>query len=314
MKEKPKYSFRPFAWRTISCVKDTLTVMAAMIAVGGAISRATQSQWWAQHIPSCLQELKWEQLQELAERINNHIVNNAPIYYISIGFLISYILMSWYGDMRCTKYIRKVVHGCYRLNSKKYIKKSNKYIILHTGIHFNYLQHDETWSIIEKQMLHNQELKLIVIHPDPSKITDGECNALFDESMDTLKSSLAVELNRLVKFENEHATGRVIAYKTQALPLTPMIVLDNHLMLGYHLHAPKTAQTGLWVHFKHKKITSILDDMMENLNETKEGQKISPVYSELSPDEKNLLRPLWDIYYCMKNGSVQNMKQGSKES
>lgn len=295
MKEKT----RSFVWRITAVAKDSFTILAASITVGCAIPRLLDK--YVSYIPACLRDPSWEQFQKLVDLANKHLTNYAPIYYISIGFLISYLLMGWYEGMRCTRRIRKIVCGCHRLNTKKYIKKAKKYIILNSTIHPDIIQNTEMWDIIEEQMTRNEDLKLIVIHPDLSKIATDECDSIFDKSLKDLEGSLSIESRRLNTLKDNYASGRVIVYKTGAFPLTPMLVLDDHLMYSNQLHSFKSAQTGIWIHLKHEKIISILDEMTSGVEASIKRKNISPTYNALSADEKKLLRPLWDIYYCMSN-------------
>lgn len=165
------------------------------------------------------------------------------------------------------------VEGTYRtfithdeVGVQELIRKAQHHIVLHAAYYPKY-GFDNQGDDLQKAMGKNAGLKLTAI------FTDVENAVWVDEFAVTLRSKFkkAGEFACHLNITKEHFEGlrtifggkRVKIIDTARLPMFPVILIDDTLIVGHYAHSSVIPPNGLWITIEHPKILTMYQDLLD---------------------------------------------------
>lgn len=144
------------------------------------------------------------------------------------------------------------------------IRKARRHIVLHAAFYPKY-GFDNQGDDVSKAMEKNPNLRLTAIFTD--------INAPWvDEFAFTLRDYFAekgefarhldVTKQHFVRLLKKFGTKRVHVYDTARLPLFPIILIDDTIIVGHYAHSSVIPPNGLWFTIKHPKIPSMYENLL----------------------------------------------------
>ena len=140
-------------------------------------------------------------------------------------------------------------------------------------------------------MEHNHQLKLSVTFSSTSKPWIGEFAKILRPHFTQSEYKKACD-NSKVLFENLQKTygeKRIRINETERLPMFPIIMIDDYLIIGFYSHSRVIAPHGLWLKIRNKNVTTMYEKMKLHGNENVD-------LSNFSNEEKAIYRFVEEIY------------------
>lgn len=176
------------------------------------------------------------------------------------------------------------------VNVAQLMQNAKQYIFLHAAYYPKYGV-DEQGEIIRQALEHNHQLKLSVTFSSTSKPWTGEFAKILRPHFTQSEYKKACG-NSKVLFENLKKTygeNRIRINETERLPMFPIIMIDDYLIIGFYSHSQVIAPHGLWLKIRNKNITTMYEKMKLHGNENVD-------LSNFSNEEKAIYRFVEEIY------------------
>ena len=170
------------------------------------------------------------------------------------------------------------------------MQNAKQYIFLHAAYYPKYGV-DEQGEIIKQALEHNHQLKLSVTFSSTSKPWTGEFAKILRPHFTQSEYKKACG-NSKVLFENLQKTyveNRIRINETERLPMFPIIMIDDYLIIGFYSHSRVIAPHGLWLKIRNKNVTTMYEKMKLHGNENVD-------LSNFSNEEKAIYRFVEEIY------------------
>lgn len=176
------------------------------------------------------------------------------------------------------------------VNVTRLMQNAKQYIFLHAAYYPKYGV-DEQGEIIKQALEHNHQLKLSVTFSSTSKPWIGEFAKILRPHFTQSEYKKACD-NSKVLFENLQKTygeNRICINETERLPMFPIIMIDDYLIIGFYSHSRVIAPHGLWLKIRNKNVTTMYEKMKLHGNE-------NVGLSNFSNEEKAIYRFVEEIY------------------
>lgn len=163
------------------------------------------------------------------------------------------------------------------------ICKAKHNIVLHAAYYPKY-GHDELAYELYNSIGGNSSLRLTVI------FTETADNPWLEEftkilrpyfSEDEFVRELENSRRHFLNMRNKFGAARVRVLSSGRLPMFPIIMIDNTLIIGHYAHSQVPAPEGLWLKISHPKISKMYEDLSQ-------GKNVSKKY--ITATEKAILR------------------------
>lgn len=190
------------------------------------------------------------------EVIHNHYYNNGHPF-ISDTDLSSPSLVGTYH-----LYVTHEAIGVSRL-----LRQAKKHIVLHAAFYPKYAD-GEQGDDIRKVMEESQDLRLKVIFTDLKAPWVNEFAVLLREKFSDIKK-FEKEINddkeNFIELQENPKIGRdrVEICDSARLPLFPVILIDDTLIVGHYAHSREIAPNGLWLTIQHPKIPVMYKNLLD---------------------------------------------------
>ncbi len=121
-------------------------------------------------------------------------------------------------------------------------------------------------------------------------LSENKCNSRLEEfaiiqRKNFTKKEFVKELNdsrrHLLNMRDKFGGNRVEILSSARLPMFPIIMIDDTLIIGHYAHSYVPAPMGLWITLQHPKIGRMYEDILQ-------GKDIRKIYRK--PTEKSILR------------------------
>lgn len=185
------------------------------------------------------------------------------------------------------------------------LRQAKKYIVLHAAFYPKYAG-GEQGDDIRKVMEDNKKLQLKVIFTDLNTPWINEFAVLLREKFADIKK-FEKEINddkeKFVELQMslEKGRDRVEICDSARLPLFPVILIDDILIVGHYAHSREIAPNGLWLTIQHPRIL----EMYESLSKGNRPECNTP-------EERAILRYVEELvlsdFVPIRFGSSQNAK------
>lgn len=144
------------------------------------------------------------------------------------------------------------------------IRKARRHIVLHAAFYPKY-GFDNQGSDVENAIKKNPNLRLTAIFTDINAPWVNEFaytlrNYFAEEGI--FATHLNVTKQHFVRLRNKFGAKRVHVYDTARLPLFPIILIDDTIIVGHYAHSTVIPPNGLWFTIKHPKIPSMYESLL----------------------------------------------------
>lgn len=175
----------------------------------------------------------------------------------------------------------------------KLIRQARQRIVFHAAFYPKYGDYEQG-QYVKQAMARHDELELTAIFTD---IDHVEWSDEFIHILrpDWSREDFVVSLEKSKKyFLNWKAIwkDRVHIYDTRRLPMFPVILIDDTLVIGHYAHSGLIAPQGLWMTIKHPCIPSLYDRLLKG---EKPYEKKGDNDEELSDEETAIVRYLEEL-------------------
>jgi hypothetical protein len=144
------------------------------------------------------------------------------------------------------------------------IRKARRHIVLHAAFYPKY-GFDNQGDDVSKSMEKNPSLRLTAIFTDVNAQWVDEfaftLRDYFGEKGEFAKH-LDVTKQHFIRLRKKFGTERVHIYDTARLPLFPIILIDDTIIVGHYAHSSVIPPNGLWFTIMHPKISSMYESLL----------------------------------------------------
>lgn len=144
------------------------------------------------------------------------------------------------------------------------IRKARRHIVLHAAFYPKY-GFDNQGSDVSKAMEKNPNLRLTAIFTDIKAPWVNEfAYTLRDYFAEegVFATHVDVTKQHFVRLRNKYGTKRVHIYDTARLPLFPVILIDDTIIVGHYAHSSVIPPNGLWFTITHPKIAYMYESLL----------------------------------------------------
>ncbi len=144
------------------------------------------------------------------------------------------------------------------------IRKAHRHIVLHAAFYPKY-GFDNQGSDVSKAMEKNPNLRLTAIFTDVNAPwVDEFAYTLRDYFAEegVFAAHLDVTKQHFVRLRKNFGTKRVHIYDTARLPLFPIILIDDTIIVGHYAHSSVIPPNGLWFTITHPKISAMYESLL----------------------------------------------------
>ncbi len=172
------------------------------------------------------------------------------------------------------------------VNVPELIRKARRYIVLHAAFYPKY-GFDNQGDDVSKAMAKNSNLRLTAIFTDvKAPWVDEFAVTLRDYFAEKGKFAKHLDITKdhFVHLRNQFGAKRVHIMDTARLPMFPIILIDDTIIVGHYAHSTVIPPNGLWFSIKHPKIPSMYESLLAGSD---------PVCD--TPEESAILRYLEEL-------------------
>ena len=166
------------------------------------------------------------------------------------------------SQLSCQFFVTHEAIGVSRL-----LRQARKHIVLHASFYPKYAD-GEQGDDIKKVMKENKELQLKVIFTNLHTPWIDEFAVLLRE-----KFSDITKFEKEINDDKDYFVGlqsdpeidpeRVEICDSARLPLFPVILIDDTIIVGHYAHSPEIAPSGLWLTLHHPRIPEMYDQLLK---------------------------------------------------
>ena len=176
--------------------------------------------------------------------------------------------------------------------------KAKQHIVLHAAYYPKY-GNAELESCLYQILYNNKDLTLTVIFTETSNVSWLEefakvLHPYYDAEEFTAR--LQHSCHNFNHLQKEIGTERVRIVSTSRLPLFPVILIDNTIIVGHYAHSSTPTPNGLWFKIYHPKISAMYEDL-------KHGVNIHSKYT--AKEERAVLRYIEELVFTTVNSHPQ---------
>lgn len=193
-----------------------------------------------------------------------------------------------------------VVHH-HELKTWERIKNAKQEIILHAAYYPKYGIDSDYSNAFRSLMRNNKAVKITVVITDIESVWGGEFGKILRYEFDDIepfRECVNSSISFFKKLQKEYP-DRITILKSSRLPLMPMVIIDNDILVGHYCHAEIPAPNGFWIHLNSDKI----EKMMEYIHySSKDNLKL--YIDTLNDKEKAISRYIEDAFDAIYNGVI----------
>lgn len=187
-----------------------------------------------------------------------------------------------------TQYCIYVQHD--NVGVRDLIKKAQKYVVLHAAYYPKY-GFDNQGLFLLNAMRNHKKLKLHVIFTDDNVDWLDEFAQIlrpYYTEAEGFRTEKNMSQKIFATIQKECGKDRVVITNSAKLPLVPMLMIDNTLVVGHYAHSGVIAPDGLWLTIHNPRIVG----MYENLFKGKVNVQ------KYTDEEQAIFRYVEELYSC----------------
>lgn len=193
-----------------------------------------------------------------------------------------------------------VVHH-HELKTWERIKNAKREIILHAAYYPKYGIDSDYSNAFRSLMRNNLVVKITVVITDINAVWGTEFGKILRYEFDDIepfKEGVNSSISFFKKLQSEYP-NRITIRMSSRLPLMPMVIIDNDILVGHYCHAEIPAPNGFWMHLNSDKIEYMVGNFPQF---TKEARKL--YIDSLSDKEKAISRYIEDAFDAIEAGKL----------
>lgn len=166
------------------------------------------------------------------------------------------------------------------------IRQAQRHLVFHASYYPKY-GFDNQGKDVSETLEKNPNLRLTVIFTDVhAPWVDEFAVTLRDYFAEKglFATHLDITKQHFVRLRNIFGAKRVHIYDTARLPLFPIILIDDTIIVGHYAHSTVIPPNGLWFSIKHPKISSMYENLLASTQpvcDTREESAILRYLEEL---------------------------------
>lgn len=185
------------------------------------------------------------------------------------------------------------------------IRNAKKEIILHAAFYPNYINPPYKAAIEELLSDENKtDLKLTVIITNPEAGWAGEFGKILRPNFCNLendfKPAIWSSINHFLYLKGIYK-DRINIISSSRLPLLPIVVIDNEIIVGHYCHAETPTPDGIWINIIDDRIPELIERIINN------SEDINKVMKDLDSKGKAIARYIEEIGDAITNGDEIKM-------
>lgn len=148
------------------------------------------------------------------------------------------------------------------------IRQARHHIVLHAAYYPKY-GFDNQGDDVAKAMAKNPNLRLTAIFTDVKAPWVDEFSITLRDyfaKKGKFANHLDITKDHFVRLRNQFGAKRVRISDTARLPLFPVILIDDTLIVGHYAHSSVIPPNGLWFTIKHPKLHSMYECLLAGGN------------------------------------------------
>lgn len=187
-----------------------------------------------------------------------------------------------------TQYSLYVQHD--NVGVRDLIKKAQKYIVMHAAYYPKYGFDNQGLALLNT-MRNHKNLKLHVIFTDDNAVWLDEfaqtLRPYFTEA-EGFRTEKNISQKIFTTIQKECGKDRVVITNSGKLPLEPILMIDNTLVVGHYAHSGVIAPDGLWLTIHNPRIVSMYESLLKGKANTK----------KYTDEELAIFRYVEELYCC----------------
>ncbi len=234
--------------------------------------------------------------RDLKDYFTNHLLLSLSMTLSLTVKRIDKILL--YNDERYIDTSVVIKHETFKTWEK--IRNAKNEIILHAAYYPNYI--DPPYLAAFEELLSDKkkpDLKLTVIITDPEVEWAGEFGKILRSNFRTekdFKSAIWPSVNFFLHLKKTYKKRINFIYSSR-LPLLPIVVIDNEIIVGHYCHAKTPTPDGIWMNIIDDRIPGLIGRIIGNSEKNIQG-----VIDDLDSKGKAIARYIEEIDDAIKNG------------
>lgn len=153
------------------------------------------------------------------------------------------------------------------VNVPELIRKARRHLVLHAAFYPKY-GFDNQGDDVSKAMEKYTSLRLKAIFTDvKAPWVDEFAVTLRDYFAEAgvFASDLEVTKRHFVRLQKKFGTKRIHICDTARLPMFPIILIDDTIIVGHYAHSSIIPPNGLWFTIKHPKIPAMYESLLAGI-------------------------------------------------
>lgn len=176
------------------------------------------------------------------------------------------------------------------VNVSELMKNARQYIFLHAAYYPKYGV-DAQGEIIKQALKQNSQLKLSVTFSADTQSWIEEFAQILRPHFSEADYKNACNNSKVLfdSLQNLFGKERVMINNTDKLPMFPIIMIDDYLIIGFYSHSKIIAPHGLWLKIKNKNVMTMYEKLKLHGNDNLD-------ISQWTDEEKAIFRFVEEIY------------------
>lgn len=198
--------------------------------------------------------------------------------------------------------LRKIVVTHRELDSISLLASAKKEVIFHASIYPSYARDGNYQRAIQDLIEKNPEINMSFIITDTRQKWAKEFAKVLRPQWDI--KSFKREAKDNVSFfkkplaDSQSKPANLFIYITSRIPLVPMIIVDNDILLGHYCHSTGIAPNGLWIQLHCEKISRLLKIYRCY---GKNSDKYKNYIKQMNVEERAIIRYVEEALDAMEN-------------
>jgi len=165
------------------------------------------------------------------------------------------------------------------------IRRAHRYLVFHAAFYPKY-GFDDQGQYVKEAMEQNPNLRLTAIFTDVHVGWVEEFARTLRSYFTAEEFTASLEMSRrhFIRCREQFGSSRVHICDTPRLPMFPVILIDDTLVIGHYAHSRVIPPHGLWITVQHPNIPAMYTAMLAG---------IPPVVS--TPEESAILRYIEEL-------------------
>ena len=206
------------------------------------------------------------------------------------------------GEVCKVRNVSEVVLKHDTLRPYDLIRNARREVIFHAAIYPKYIIESQYNTAVKSFLNKNREAHVTVLLSSMTAAWASEFGMAL-RCYET-KSDYVNEVERSKTFFERLDSNRVSVGITESLPFVPMIIIDNHILLGHYCHSQHFAPEGIWIHLYCEKVPKMVA-FLRSAGEARHSRELRDNYIKLlTEEEMAIFRYVEEVFYAIEKSTI----------